>query len=98
MHTHSRQHHVRLTYDLREAACLTTSMSIDTAPVPRLSDDERITIDELGYKRDGIIHVSACYGYMLGLGSYETAWAWLHKAAPGDGAPRSRVAHRRGGS
>jgi KUP system potassium uptake protein len=39
-------------------------MSIDTMPVPRLSDDERITIDELGYKRDGIIHVSACYGYM----------------------------------
>jgi KUP system potassium uptake protein len=39
-------------------------MSIDTAPVPRLSNDERITIDELGYKRDGIIHVSARYGYM----------------------------------
>jgi KUP system potassium uptake protein len=39
-------------------------MSIDTVPVPRLSDDERITIDELGYKRDGIIHVSAGYGYM----------------------------------
>jgi KUP system potassium uptake protein len=39
-------------------------MSIDTAPVPRLSDDERITIDELGYKQDGIIHVSASYGYM----------------------------------
>jgi len=39
-------------------------MSIDTAPVPRLSDDERITIDELGYKQDGIIHVNACYGYM----------------------------------
>jgi KUP system potassium uptake protein len=39
-------------------------MSIDTVPVPRLSDDERITIDELGYKRDGIIHVRACYGYM----------------------------------
>jgi KUP system potassium uptake protein len=39
-------------------------MSVDTVPVPRLSDDERITIDELGYKRDGIIHVSACYGYM----------------------------------
>ncbi|HEY6647412.1 MAG TPA: KUP/HAK/KT family potassium transporter, partial [Mycobacterium sp.] len=29
-------------------------MSIDTVPVPRLSDDERVTIDELGYKRDGI--------------------------------------------
>jgi KUP system potassium uptake protein len=39
-------------------------MSIDTVPVPRLSDDERITIDELGYEQDGIIHVSACYGYM----------------------------------
>jgi KUP system potassium uptake protein len=39
-------------------------MSIDTVPVPRLADDERITIDELGYKRDGIIHVRACYGYM----------------------------------
>jgi KUP system potassium uptake protein len=39
-------------------------MSIDTVPVPRLSDDERITIDELGYKQDGVIHVSACYGYM----------------------------------
>jgi KUP system potassium uptake protein len=39
-------------------------MSIDTVPVPRMADDERIAIDELGYKRDGIIHVSACYGYM----------------------------------
>ena len=39
-------------------------MSVETVPVPRLSDDERITIDDLGYKRDGIIHVSACYGYM----------------------------------
>jgi KUP system potassium uptake protein len=39
-------------------------MSIETVPVPRLSDDERTTIDELGYKRDGIIHVRACYGYM----------------------------------
>ena len=29
-----------------------------------LSDDERVTIDELGYKRDGIIHASVCYGYM----------------------------------
>ena len=39
-------------------------MSIETVPVPRLTDEERTTIDELGYKRDGIIHVSACYGYM----------------------------------
>ena len=39
-------------------------MSIDTAPVPRLSDEERTTIDELGYRKDGIIYVRACYGYM----------------------------------
>jgi KUP system potassium uptake protein len=39
-------------------------MSIDTVPVPRLSDEERTTIDELGYRKDGIIYVSACYGYM----------------------------------
>jgi KUP system potassium uptake protein len=39
-------------------------MSIETVPVPRLTDEERITIDELGYKRDGIIHVRTCYGYM----------------------------------
>jgi KUP system potassium uptake protein len=39
-------------------------MSIDTVPVPRLSDDERTTIDELGYRKDGIIYVSASYGYM----------------------------------
>jgi KUP system potassium uptake protein len=39
-------------------------MSIDTVPVPRLPDEERTTIDELGYRKDGIIYVSACYGYM----------------------------------
>jgi KUP system potassium uptake protein len=39
-------------------------MSIETVPVPRLSDDERIAISDLGYKRDGIIHISASYGYM----------------------------------
>ena len=39
-------------------------MSIETVPVPRVSDEERTTIDELGYRRDGIIHVRVCYGYM----------------------------------
>ena len=39
-------------------------MSVDTVPVPRLSDEERTTIDELGYRKDGIIYVSASYGYM----------------------------------
>jgi KUP system potassium uptake protein len=39
-------------------------MSIDTVPVPRVSDEERTTIDELGYRKDGIIYVRVCYGYM----------------------------------
>jgi KUP system potassium uptake protein len=39
-------------------------MSIDTVPVPRIPDEERTTIDELGYREDGIIYVRVCYGYM----------------------------------
>lgn len=39
-------------------------MSIDTMPVPRVPDAERTTIDSLGYSQDGIIHVSARFGYM----------------------------------
>ncbi|WP_428349201.1 potassium transporter Kup [Mycolicibacterium sp.] len=39
-------------------------MSIDTMPVPRVSDDERISIDDLGYHDDGIVFVSARIGYM----------------------------------
>ena len=39
-------------------------MSIETLPVPRVADDERIVIDPLGYAGDGIIHVTANFGYM----------------------------------
>jgi KUP system potassium uptake protein len=39
-------------------------MSIDTLPVPRIPDTERTRIDALGYADDGIIHVTAYYGYM----------------------------------
>ncbi len=39
-------------------------MSIGTLPVPRVPDDERIVIDPLGYAGDGIIHVTANFGYM----------------------------------
>jgi KUP system potassium uptake protein len=39
-------------------------MSVDVQPVPRVPESERITVDNLGYKRDGIIHVSARFGYM----------------------------------
>ncbi|ODR21894.1 potassium transporter Kup [Mycobacterium gordonae] len=39
-------------------------MAIDTLPVPRVPDAERTDVDALGYARDGIIHVTAHFGYM----------------------------------
>jgi KUP system potassium uptake protein len=39
-------------------------LSIDTQPVPRVTDSERITVDALGYHNDGIVFVSARFGYM----------------------------------
>jgi KUP system potassium uptake protein len=39
-------------------------MSIETEPVPRVPDSERMTHDDLGYAKDGIIHVEARFGYM----------------------------------
>nr|WP_179419623.1 KUP/HAK/KT family potassium transporter [Streptomyces sp. TLI_235] len=39
-------------------------LSLKTEPVPRLPDDRRIAVDDLGYAEDGIIHVTARFGYM----------------------------------
>lgn len=39
-------------------------VSIETLPMPRVSESERIEVDALGYKRDGIVFVTANYGYM----------------------------------
>jgi KUP system potassium uptake protein len=39
-------------------------VTIDTLPVPRVNDSERIEIDPLGRTNDGIIYVSARFGYM----------------------------------
>jgi len=50
-HNHVRHQHVVI-------------MAIQTEPVPRVPPNERINIDDLGYADDGIIHVTARYGYM----------------------------------
>ncbi len=50
-HNHVRHDHVII-------------LSIETVPVPRLPDEQRIVVDDLGYAGDGITHVSARYGYM----------------------------------
>ncbi|PBC39132.1 potassium transporter Kup [Rhodococcus sp. ACS1] len=39
-------------------------MSIDTLPVPRIPDAQRTEVDSLGYAKDGIVHVTAHFGYM----------------------------------
>jgi KUP system potassium uptake protein len=39
-------------------------LSLETRPVPRVPDDDRIEIDDLGYAGDGIVHVTASFGYM----------------------------------
>jgi KUP system potassium uptake protein len=39
-------------------------LSIETMPVPHVPEAERLQVDDLGYKHDGIIHVSARFGYM----------------------------------
>jgi KUP system potassium uptake protein len=39
-------------------------MAIDTVPVPRVPDSERTEVDALGYAEDGLIHLTARFGYM----------------------------------
>ncbi|MEV6168680.1 potassium transporter Kup [Streptomyces sp. NPDC051954] len=39
-------------------------LSIETETVPRVPADRRIVVDGLGYADDGIVHVTARYGYM----------------------------------
>ena len=50
-HNHSRHEHVVI-------------LSIETEPVPRIPDEERMEVDALGFHQDGIIHVTARFGYM----------------------------------
>jgi KUP system potassium uptake protein len=50
-HSHVRHEHVVI-------------MTIETEPVPRVPADERVEVDALGYAEDGIIHVTARFGYM----------------------------------
>ena len=49
-HNHVRHDHVLI-------------ISVDTLPVPRLHDDDRIEVDPLGYEDDGIFFVSMRFGY-----------------------------------
>jgi KUP system potassium uptake protein len=39
-------------------------MSIETERVPHVPVDQRVSIDDLGYRDDGITHVTARYGFM----------------------------------
>ncbi|TCO62131.1 potassium transporter Kup [Actinocrispum wychmicini] len=50
-HNHVRHEHVVI-------------VSIETEPIPRVPANERVTVDNLGYRDDGITHVTARFGYM----------------------------------
>ncbi|MGK3202766.1 potassium transporter Kup [Amycolatopsis sp. MEPSY49] len=39
-------------------------MSLETEPVPRVPAEQRVTVEDLGHADDGIIFVTARYGYM----------------------------------
>jgi len=39
-------------------------LSIETMPAPHIPEEERLQIDDLGYRDDRIIHVTARFGYM----------------------------------
>jgi KUP system potassium uptake protein len=49
-HNHIRHQHVVI-------------LSVETEPVPRIPDHQRVTIDDLGYADDGITHVATRFGY-----------------------------------
>ncbi|WP_432825055.1 potassium transporter Kup [Dactylosporangium sp. CA-092794] len=50
-HNHVRHEHVVI-------------MSIETQPMPRVAEEDRISVDDLGYADDGIVHVTVRLGYM----------------------------------
>jgi KUP system potassium uptake protein len=39
-------------------------LSVETMPAPHVPEAQRLQIDDLGYKDDGIFHVTARFGYM----------------------------------
>ena len=39
-------------------------LSIETRPRPHVPDSQRLVIDDLGYRDDGISHITARFGYM----------------------------------
>ncbi|MCG5430904.1 potassium transporter Kup [Mycobacterium sp. MYCO198283] len=39
-------------------------LALQTEPVPRMPESERLSVDDLGHSDDGIVYVTAHYGYM----------------------------------
>jgi KUP system potassium uptake protein len=39
-------------------------LSVETTPAPHVPEAERLQIDDLGFRDDGIVHVNARFGYM----------------------------------
>ncbi|XTZ19149.1 KUP/HAK/KT family potassium transporter [Micromonospora echinospora] len=56
MRANVEHHHVRHEHVL--------ILSILTEPVPRIPADQHVVVDDLGYADDGIVHLTARFGYM----------------------------------
>ena len=39
-------------------------LAVETTPAPHVPEAERLQVDDLGFRDDGIVHVNARYGYM----------------------------------
>ena len=50
-HNHVRHEHILI-------------VALETEPVPRVADDDRLVVSDLGYSDDGIVHVTIRSGYM----------------------------------
>ena len=77
-HTHVLHNHVII-------------VSIETLPMPRAAESDRIQVDALGYKEDGIVFVTANYGYMEKTHVLDALRSLDPKAGGGQDRDRRRV-------
>ena len=60
-------------------------LSVETLQMPYAEDEDRIVVDDLGYADDGIVHVTARYGYMETADVPETLLARPRARVPSSG-------------
>jgi KUP system potassium uptake protein len=67
-------------------------LSIETKPVPHVPEAERLRIDDLGFSGDGMIHVTARYGY-LDQTNIPSLLPLMHDAGVDGSSPDGRLSY-----